>query len=101
MTSADTKDAGHTPKPWEWSGLQLLGDCSDDSCSPVLIAQGDPFDPSEADKALIASAPELLEALKEIVQFNDACERDEGVGFDPQGPMMTKARAAISRAEGR
>lgn len=98
-----TQEMKHTPGPWEWSGLQLLGDCSDDSCSPVLIAQGDPFDPSDADKALIAAAPEMYEALKMAHSALDRLMGDtdwpDPNAYEVQAAQM--ARAAILKAEGR
>jgi hypothetical protein len=93
-------EATHTPGEWQWSGLQLLGDCSDDSCSPVLIAQGDPFDPSEADKALISAAPDLLEALRDVMGWIGAW--DPNFKQDEEWPATNKkVLAALMKAEGR
>lgn len=50
-----------TPGPWEWEGSQLLATRETHSES-VLIAEGI----GEADKRLIAAAPEMLATLQRI-----------------------------------
>jgi len=45
------------------------------------------------DAALIAAAPELLEALERIIDFYAAYEADDG-------PMCEAAKAAIAKAKG-
>lgn len=88
----------HTPGSWEWSGLQLLGDCNDDSCSPVLIAEGEPFTPSDADKALIAAAPDLLAALSTILAVWE--NKDKELGWVKRFTAAeSAARAALSKAQ--
>ena len=49
---------------------------------------------NEANARLIAAAPDLLEALKEIVDAAD------GAGWGQLDPSFKKARAAIAKATG-
>ena len=49
-------------------------------------------EPSEADALLIAAAPDLLDALKDMVKFCD---------LFPNSEHHVKARAAIAKAEGK
>jgi hypothetical protein len=73
--------SAHTPGPWEWEGDYILRpvdpDASKHACHTILSPEG-PFgfvrsakadvrNEFEADKALIAAAPELLKALKQLV----------------------------------
>lgn len=52
----------------------------------------------DANAALIAAAPDLYEALREIVNSDMAMrEEDEG----RESPTLTRARAALAKAEGR
>lgn len=43
-----------------------------------------------------------LEAvLRAIVEFNDSYAEEDGVGFDPRGPLMSAAREALACKEHR
>ena len=93
-------ESKHTPGPWEWDGNVWQYDEQNEA--PWLIQA--PYQDvrsktvlsgrircnTEADARLIASAPELLDAL--IV----CCDLIEGEGFEPPG----NARAAIAKATG-
>lgn len=48
---------------------------------------------TKADKTLIAAAPELLEALKEML-------RGCGFGLEPNEDILNQARRAVRKAEG-
>jgi hypothetical protein len=82
----------HTPGPWE-AQRDPNAIMADDWC---IGAQGQ-IDMvavcSERDASLIAAAPELLEALQEMVALVEMA-----VPFD--GPQQRKARAAIAKATG-
>ena len=80
----------HTPGPWtadynkpydQWWVSQFDG-------NPVATTKQEP------NAHLIAAAPDLLAALKEIVA-------GISVGTNPDHPWIKEARAAIAKAEGR
>jgi len=103
----------HTPGPWTVGGIgSVKGTDSSDifiqdrrgaSIAHVIYNEPGGDDPAEcmADARLIAAAPDLLEALKEIIDF-----------IGPKDPVCIKgpncetcrladaARAAITKAEG-
>ncbi len=77
----------HTPGPWtafhkhkydEWRVSVPIGDAS--SMKLALFPDGIPTPNPEADARLIAAAPDLLEALKELVEvfpFENGCASDD------------------------
>jgi hypothetical protein len=92
----------HTPGPWT---LEFWGDREIDVYSGedtlVCSLRGGsthPDDDSDADANLIAAAPDLLAALREVA---DGCERRLRKGKD-QGDLDTLrvCRSAIAKAEG-
>ncbi len=91
-------ESKHTPGPWRTSseygkhGIATVGYCGDwcfgpDHGSPMM-ASYDNHGSEEADARLCAAAPELLEALKDLVARY------------PLNVGMNAARAAIAKAEG-
>lgn len=96
----------HTPGPWRLSGH------SEDSPEKLSVEDGNGYFIAEVDfglaqKAnarLIAAAPELLEALKELVKANE--DHNESVskviGELPgwKDSYLDKARSAIAKALG-
>lgn len=75
----------HTPGPWYWDS-EGLG-----SKYVLVFGKGHPFEmTSEANKRLIAAAPDLLEALQKLV----------GINGNRSEPEYVQARAAISKALG-
>lgn len=71
------------PGPWHWEGKVL--------CNDAHIVGGDGWTFNDADKKLIAAAPELLEALQACLPWvNNGIARDAHV----------KAIAAINKALG-
>jgi len=81
MTSpTDNSRVGHTPGPWDASGLTVYDTCLDGVASTHTAA----------DARLIAAAPDLLEALEEQVAecFDEACE------------MCARHEAIIAKARG-
>jgi hypothetical protein len=103
------KMSEHTPGPWEISYGKIrparpiegytLG------YAPICIVRGDKRlhgnGVREANARLIAAAPELLEALKDLEEYvsnNIICEP---TGIDVNGECFIKARAAIAKAEGK
>lgn len=77
------------PGPWHWEGKVL--------CNDAHIVGGDGWIFNDADKSLIAAAPELLEALQRITPLYEALMRDCGLEHKE---MIAISRAAISKAMG-
>lgn len=71
------------PGPWHWEGKVLRNDAH--------ILGGDGWAFNDADKSLIAAAPELLEALIKLVDIVDDMVH---------GPSTDAAHAAIKKALG-
>lgn len=90
----------HTPGPWSISKISNLR--IDNSNGEIVCAllyattDGQITPETEANAKLIASAPDLLEALKDAYQVLLA--RGKLLGLDDQGPVMDKVRAAIAKA---
>jgi len=90
----------HTPGPW------LHRTKSDSVHKPpiqepykfgdLIFRFHDEQNPNDADLALILAAPELLEALKSLVDLEDG-----HVGVFTLDEIMDAARAAIAKAEGK
>lgn len=74
------------PGPWHWEGKVL--------CNDAHIVGGDGWAFNDADKNLIAAAPELLEVLKLILSYHD----DGNCVLHKEDVSM--ARAAINKALG-
>lgn len=99
----------HTPGPWIQAGPshgdrlprftdEIVTDHDDDGDSPqtICVFNGCLDDENEANAALIAAAPDLLEALKRLVDIED------GVGLGAVWAIspLDFARAAIKKATG-
>ncbi len=92
----------HSPSPWYWDDKDALPwtDYDDAESAPFLMnANGCPIMTGsdiriayEADGRLIAAAPELLEALRLMI---------EGGLEGPTSQAIEAALAAIAKAEGR
>lgn len=91
----------HTPGPWYWDfdrdGLaSLRSDHGDDG--PIMI-DVDCY-PDVADRALIAAAPDLLEALETITAlYADEMYSERSIKEEDL-PEVMAARKAIARAKG-
>lgn len=93
----------HTPGPWRINGNNMFrwivadsevfthsGDVNRSAYGGNMVCES----VHKANARLIAAAPELLEALKEIVDAAD------GAGWEQLDPSFKKARAAIAKATG-
>ena len=94
-----TKEAKHTPGPWkaesaagqhDTAGWMVLGR------SRLVASVSNLWEDAEANARLIAAAPELLEALKNIVDWFDV-KRDLNDGA--QSETLKEALAALDKAE--
>lgn len=101
--------SAHTPGPWTWTEDRcwggysgIVGPNNQEVFYPNTANNGDDgaawFEdlPSEADRALIAAAPDLLEALKRTLNFIENNESEFGITLE-SGDI---ARAAIAKATG-
>ena len=85
---------GYTKGPWRIGDAGHSVFCPPNgNPSPRTIAS----DLSRADARLIATAPDLLEALKELVL---RCDGPEGILADGSNIQTMKAWAAINKAKG-
>ena len=95
-------DTQHTPGPWTTDGTANTGDL--DIVAPtgrVAMMDCEFSEETEevltANACLIAAAPELLAALREIVAAVEVGEVD---GFSPSGDWFREAKAALNKATG-
>lgn len=89
----------HTPGPWNWQGpiSRNLANCLSGGGRPLLRC----IDVSETDARLIAAAPELLEALKDLLETFEAeihCEYNGTSMLYEKLSYADGARAAIAKA---
>ena len=90
----------HTPRPWRleqvgWEGQYIYGkDKRVPGVDRFIASVSLHFDGAEANARLIAAAPELLEALRDVTA---RCEAYYGSEY----PATKRGLAAIAKAEGR
>lgn len=93
--------SAHTPGPWRYWPCRIDSSTGMENYTQFVNHEGHVFRAPlrylrEEDARLIAAAPELLEALKSLIDMDVAYNR---------GPVVedavTKARAAIAKAEGK
>ena len=80
----------YTPGPWEWDGYGITHNEKD----VVGVSAGQDLIISEADANLIAAAPDLLEACKELFECTKGSAWVDGELFD-------QIETAIDKAEGK
>lgn len=96
--------AKHTPGPWSVSERLGFGWLIHPNVAVAYGGEGSgKQDEGEHNAHLIAAAPELLEALKNNLQFAEACHRmtDDKLMREAIGSDIIKARKAIAKAEGK
>lgn len=102
MSDAKKKTVQHTPGPWEveyWNGTASVFAIGPDGVRDWVI-EDNPHR-SRADMALIAAAPELLEALEGVLAWYAALPNPGDVPDSVTlGARLREARAAIARARG-
>ncbi len=104
----------HTPGPWHtgegvpYSQTVQMKVCGWDrrpdatghdyfACGPRVRTE----EQAKADARLIAAAPELLEALKRLLEHAEWVGTPRGYSWDDFKDVIDPARAAIAKAEGR
>src|SRR3989442_1607338 len=102
--------AQHTPGPWAATADGRIPVLVVSPASQIGIAiignglNGGPLDFKEvaANARLIAAAPELLEALKALLDCGpDHCDYPSRCGLSGNDERVIRARALIAKAEGR
>lgn len=96
MRTTTKPEARHTPGPWRVKTYPGTLQYAKVFGPPHPIDGGD-YAPlcetsNEADAQLIAKAPELLEALRDLLKFSET--------WQGSSVEIVKARAAIAKAEG-
>ncbi len=102
MSQADSKGASHTPGEW-WNDKGTIRKANSEIAIAEVLHPDDEQDDSHpsweeyhANAALIAAAPERLEALKAL-----ADDHEFGEVGSVRRDHLAAARAAIAKAEGR
>lgn len=91
MVDAETGSRRRNPPP------TILMVVAEKGGMPGLIVNQGAVEPRDwANAHLIAAAPELLEALKDILRI----ARAANLGISGHAPRFAKAQAAIAKAEG-
>jgi hypothetical protein len=95
-----TNDSQHTPEPWAY---QLLSDhngtfykITDEQGVTIADVPVNPFDPPawpEANARLIAAAPDLLDAVEQVLEASED-------GGDMENIDWKMLRAAIAKVQG-
>ncbi len=92
--------------PWAWSGDQLLAE-RDMHSETILVVHDDVWAPNDADKAVIAAAPDLLAAAKAHIAARDALAgtpthrlNSDDARFAAVTDTLDALKAAIAKAEG-
>lgn len=91
-----------TPGPWEYSVQKskagLIGSIQQPGETPFADLTG-PDETIEANARLIAAAPEMLEALKSVLEDFELLCQQRGIDHALLA-SLDKPRAAIAKAEG-
>jgi hypothetical protein len=86
----------NTPGPWHTSRSEVYVYAKDEHDEPIAeIYAVNGWDQAKADARLIAAAPELLEALKQI---RDAEPSEDKTAAEDWRDLRAIARAAIAKA---
>ena len=101
--------AQHTPGPWtvelsmntwgDYMVLEATNEWGDRDTPPDGMSDDEATKIDEANARLIASSPDLLAALRDMVEF---CATNDNFidGEFPVPEFITQAHAAIAKAEG-
>lgn len=97
---------GHTPGPWAYDAdsKEVFASAEQYGCGWIALVEGNDSDDQPlaaemqaANARLIAAAPELLAALKELVDYDDGSNEPGEFGYE----ILQRCKAAIAKAEGR
>ena len=96
-TNNQTTNPGHTPGPWRVEGAELIGNST--ALATLHWHSGRDAE-NAADAALIAAAPRLLAALKDILKAYEQLDWQTSDDDNTPDPRIYRARAAILAAGG-
>ena len=98
-----TTNVGPTPGPWASGWIGTVGEPGLGRPCVGTVGAADWVGPegAEADARLIAAAPDLLAALREVADAHEALLREYGKPWGWGRLPVETARSAIARAEGR
>ncbi|MFU3915757.1 hypothetical protein ACM7I9_09450 [Pseudomonas aeruginosa] len=80
----------YTPGPWQWSNGRLLHNVPGEYSDTILDIQDKVWRPTEEDARLIAAAPELLDALVNLLPLISPLKAES--------QQVANASAAIAKA---
>jgi hypothetical protein len=90
----------HTPGPWIVNGYEIVQQDCDSTFPPLTkICNGHGnlnMETIDANARLLAAAPELLAALKELVHYDEGSSAQGSFGYEALG----RCKSAIAKAEG-
>ena len=92
MSGKDSPMSGHTPGPWEWDGKFTV--------SIPHVKGLTAFRTNPEDARLIAAAPELLEALRDLLECSDSfvkLARTRGEDLREEAAYRVRNSLAIAR----
>lgn len=87
----------HTPGPWTIEYETEGGEPYDDGVRIDSPEGPVAFNVIDCSAHLIAAAPELLVALKELVHYDEGSSEQGSFGYE----VLQRCKAAIAKAEGR
>jgi hypothetical protein len=90
-----TKNAKHTPGPWELNGSEMTTVLDENGCYRVLV---DFLEATSEDQILIAAAPDLLAACRAFVEAKAMPNQPVKPSIIAQSLRL--AEAAIKKATG-
>lgn len=92
----------HTPGPWNRiKGDRNVYSAAGTVCkTPAILGGGSAATNWEANARLIAAAPDLLEALEQLIEFLEPMRFDRKSDDNHAIALDVAARAAIARARG-
>lgn len=92
----------HTPGKWKWNLNKTALLAFDEKNEFRYVFSVDPynhFDPTNADAALIAAAPEMLEALDLALAYIHDCF-DQNIPSDDEADLIKQCENALAKAKG-
>ncbi|HCL4178634.1 TPA: hypothetical protein N2C23_005533 [Pseudomonas aeruginosa] len=80
----------HTPGPWQWNHGRLLHNVAGEYSETILDIEEEAWRPTDDDSKLIAAAPELLDALVNLLPLISPLKAES--------QQVADASAAIAKA---